>query len=74
VRNHLAKHYQQFGKEPPEKEVASASGEWRAKDNPSPHLVFTPLEEIEKAIARQIEAVDFHALAQQAVDRARGRV
>lgn len=46
---------------------------------PTAHTVpFTPLEEIEKSIQRRIQAIDFGALARQAIqdglDRARGRV
>jgi hypothetical protein len=45
--------------------------------SPTP-LGFTPWEEIEKAIARQVAAIDFDAVAddviQDAFDRARGRV
>src|SRR5207248_3355343 len=41
-------------------------------------IAFTPFEEIEKAIRRQVEALDMEALAERAVsdaiDRARGRV
>jgi hypothetical protein len=65
VYRHLAKHYQDFGEEPPElKDLAV--------------IPFTPLEEIEKALARRINAIDLGALAEKAIhetlQRAKGRV
>jgi hypothetical protein len=45
---------------------------------PSRTIVFTPWEEVECAVARRVEAIDFLTLAQQALqcglDKARGRI
>jgi len=45
---------------------------------PSRTIVFTPWEEVERAVARRVEAIDFLTLAQQALqrglDRVRGRI
>lgn len=45
---------------------------------PSRTIAFTPFEEIERALARRLEAIDFLALTQQALqrgfDKARGRI
>jgi hypothetical protein len=37
-------------------------------------IAFTPIEEIEKAIGRHLQQIDFRALAEQQLDRLRGRV
>jgi hypothetical protein len=45
---------------------------------PSRTIVFTPWEEVERAVARRVEAIDFLTLAQQALqrglDKVRGRI
>jgi hypothetical protein len=50
----------------------------RSESNTSRTVAFTPIEEIEKAVERRINAIDFGGLArravQQGLDRARGRV
>jgi hypothetical protein len=65
VYRHLAKHYQQFGEEPPDAKTFSLTR-------------FLPLEEIEKALLRHVNSFDLTALAnqsaQQALDKARGRI
>jgi hypothetical protein len=65
VYKHLAKHYQQFGEEPPDAKILSLTR-------------FVPIEEIEKALLRHVNSIDLTALAnqsaQQALDKARGRI
>jgi hypothetical protein len=67
VHHHLARHYEQFGRTPPDVRMLEV-----------PAVAFTPYAEVERSIARRIAAFDFAALAEQAVrdalDRARGRV
>jgi hypothetical protein len=60
-------------------ELAAALGlTWPLPRAAERAMPFTPLEEIEEAVRRRVEAVDFEALARRAVadalDRARGRV
>jgi hypothetical protein len=65
VYRHLAKHYQQFGEEPPDSKILRLTR-------------FVPLEEIEKALQRHVNNLDLAALANQsaqvALDKARGRI
>lgn len=65
VYQHLAKHYQQFGEQPPDAKTLRLTR-------------FVPLEEIEKALLRHINGLDLSTLAshsaQQALDKARGRI
>jgi hypothetical protein len=77
VYDHLAQHYRQFGEEPPESKGLSPSvieGTVRL-----PNVTrFVPLEEIEKALLKQINNLDLPVLAnqiaQQVLDKARGRI
>jgi hypothetical protein len=76
VYHHLARHYRQFGEEPPESKGDSLC---MVDAVPVPHVTrFVPLEEIEKALLKQINKLDLPALAnqvaQQVLDKARGRI
>jgi hypothetical protein len=59
VYNHLKKHYQQFGKEPPE---------------PKTIIPFLTLDDYEAALYRRFESIDWTAIANTHLDRIRGRV
>lgn len=61
VRSHLEKHYTQFDKEPPRQASQVI-------------IPFTPFHEIEKAVQRQITDLNFEKLAEDAWNKARGRI
>jgi hypothetical protein len=69
VYAHLAKYYRQFAEAPPDSKTF---------DDPSLVVAFTPISGIEKALARQLAAIDFEAIARKTVeehlDRLAGRV
>jgi hypothetical protein len=73
VYQHLARHYRQFNESPPDPKELDVEA-------PDPALVvpFTPVSEIEKAVARCLAGIDFEAIARKTVqehlERLAGRV
>jgi hypothetical protein len=73
VYQHLARHYRQFAESPPDPKELDM-------DAPDSPLVvpFTPVSEIEKAVARCLASIDFEAIARKTVqehlERLAGRV
>jgi hypothetical protein len=83
VYQHLARHYRQFAESPPEQQQSAGAVGSETASCPLPLptdsvVPFTPVSEIEKAVARCLAGIDFEAIARKTVqehlERLAGRV
>jgi hypothetical protein len=83
VYQHLARHYRQFAESPPDQQqsagaVGSAAADCQLPLPTGSVVPFTPVSEIEKAVARCLASIDFEAIARKTVqehlERLAGRV